>query len=252
MCSPWGGTITFTQQGKQALSNSTCVDVNRTLLKDLMNRKFDLFPGATPMYTISSDLGAILLACTSSGRCIYAVHPKTCRCAMSSCDPCRTSKGVHQLWWWSGVQLYTWVAWAIENSHQLSGMQASLHTASELSITVHMNHSAWLFCWGVWGALWRMWIPCSLSIESKALDLYSPPALDIHCSTCVLNWVDTIFRKWWVATNAASLARKGDNVPITMVWLSGERFNVQVDRLKCVCSMTSEGGKLLLGNLPIV
>ena len=145
MCSPWGGTVTFTQQGKQASSNSTCVDVNRALLKDLMNRKFDLFPGATPMYTISSDLGAILLACTSSGRCIYAVHPKTCRCAMSSCDPCRTSKGVHQLWWWSGVQLYTWVAWAIKNSHQLSGMQASWHIASDLSITVHMNHSAWPF-----------------------------------------------------------------------------------------------------------
>ena len=75
--------VSFAQWGKQASSNSTCADVNKTLLGDLMNRKFDLFPGATPMYTINSDLGAILLARTSSGRCTYAVHPKTCRCAMS-------------------------------------------------------------------------------------------------------------------------------------------------------------------------
>ena len=75
--------VGFAQRGKQALSNSICVDVNRTFLGDLMNRKLDLFPGATPMYTISSDLGAILLAHTSSGRCTYVVHPKTHRCAMS-------------------------------------------------------------------------------------------------------------------------------------------------------------------------
>ena len=75
--------VDFAQQGKWASSNSTYADVNKTLLGDLMNRKFELFPGATPMYTISSDLGAILLACTSSGRCMYAVHPKMHRCAMS-------------------------------------------------------------------------------------------------------------------------------------------------------------------------
>ena len=88
-CSPVTGGVTcavgcvqvgFAQWGKWTSLKSTCVDVNRTLLGDLMNRKFDLFPGATPMYTISSDLGAILLACISSGRCMYAVHPKTCRC----------------------------------------------------------------------------------------------------------------------------------------------------------------------------
>ena len=73
--------VGFAQRGKWASSNSACADVNKTLLGDLMNRNFDLFPGATPMYTISSDLGAILLACTSSGRCTYAVHPKMCRCA---------------------------------------------------------------------------------------------------------------------------------------------------------------------------
>ena len=91
-CSPVMGGATcavgcvwvgFVQQGKWASSNSAYADVNKTLLENLMNRKFDSFPGATPRYTISSDLGAILLACTSSGRCMYAVHPKTCRCAMS-------------------------------------------------------------------------------------------------------------------------------------------------------------------------
>ena len=75
--------VGFTQWRKWASSNSACADVNRTLLGDLMNRKLDLFPGATPIYTISSDLEPILLAHTSSGRCIYAVHPKMHRCAMS-------------------------------------------------------------------------------------------------------------------------------------------------------------------------
>ena len=75
--------VGFAQREKQASLNSACADVNKTLLGDLMNRKFDSFPGATPIYTISSDLGAILLARTSSGRCMYAVHPKTHRCAMS-------------------------------------------------------------------------------------------------------------------------------------------------------------------------
>ena len=75
--------VGFAQWGKWASLNSACVDVNRTLLGDLMNRKLDLFPRATPIYTISSDLGAILLACTSSGRCMYAAHPKTHRCDMS-------------------------------------------------------------------------------------------------------------------------------------------------------------------------
>ena len=51
-CSPVMGGVTcavgcvwvgFTQWGKWALSNSACVDVNKTLLEDLMNRKFDSF-----------------------------------------------------------------------------------------------------------------------------------------------------------------------------------------------------------------
>ena len=75
--------VGFAQWGKWASLKSACADVNRTLLGDLMNKKFDLFPGATPMYTISSDLGTILLAYTSSRRCTYVVHPKTCRYAMS-------------------------------------------------------------------------------------------------------------------------------------------------------------------------
>ena len=75
--------VGFTQRVKWALSKSACADVNKTLLEDLITRKLDSFSGATPMYTISSDLGAILLACTFSGRCTYAVHPKIHRCAMS-------------------------------------------------------------------------------------------------------------------------------------------------------------------------
>ena len=43
------------------------MEVKRTLLRDHMYRKFELFPGATPKYTMSSDLGAILLVLASSG-----------------------------------------------------------------------------------------------------------------------------------------------------------------------------------------
>ena len=43
------------------------MEVKRTLLGDHMNRKFELFSGATPKYTMSSDLGAILLVLMSSG-----------------------------------------------------------------------------------------------------------------------------------------------------------------------------------------
>ena len=45
---------------------SVCAEVKRMLLGDHMNRKFELFPGATPKYTMSSDLGAILLVLMSS------------------------------------------------------------------------------------------------------------------------------------------------------------------------------------------
>ena len=54
------------------------------------------------------------------------------------------------------------LVWAIENLE----MQAS-----NLTITVCMNCSAWPFCWEVWGAVeFRV----SLSIILKALHLYSP------------------------------------------------------------------------------
>ena len=61
--------------GNCTSEKSACVVVKRTLLGECMNRKFASLLGATPRYTISSDLGTSLSARMSIGRKTYAVHP---------------------------------------------------------------------------------------------------------------------------------------------------------------------------------
>ena len=65
--------------GKCTSENSACAAVKRTLLEECMNKKFASLPGATPRYTISSDLGASLSARTSAGRKTYAAQPNMCK-----------------------------------------------------------------------------------------------------------------------------------------------------------------------------
>ena len=48
--------------GNCTSENSACMAVKRTLLGECMNRKLASLPGATPRYTISSNLGASLSA----------------------------------------------------------------------------------------------------------------------------------------------------------------------------------------------
>ena len=48
--------------GNCASENSACAAVKRTLLGECMNKKLPSLPGATPRYTISSNLGASLSA----------------------------------------------------------------------------------------------------------------------------------------------------------------------------------------------
>ena len=63
--------------GNCASSNKVCTVVKRTLFGECMDEKLTSLPGATPKYTISSDLWASLSAHTLDGRKMYAVQPKT-------------------------------------------------------------------------------------------------------------------------------------------------------------------------------
>ena len=63
--------------GNCASENSACAAVKRTLWRECIKRNLASLPGATPKYTISSDLGASLLARMSARRKTYAAQPKT-------------------------------------------------------------------------------------------------------------------------------------------------------------------------------
>ena len=138
----------------------------------------------------------------------YAVQPKTLKWSTKGWIPVSTYEGVFQLRYLIGVLLYTWNVCSTENSHQEFGRLLSNLIVSDFSIIVQMNLSAWPFCCGVCGALWRILIPLFLSIKSKASDLYSPPASFIHCCTHVVYCVSTAARNWWVALIAVLLALK--------------------------------------------
>jgi hypothetical protein len=56
---------------------------------------------------------------------------------------------------------------------------------------VHIEHSAWPFYWGVCRADCKILIPASYRVFRNALDLYSPPALDIHSLMSTPYWVFT-------------------------------------------------------------
>ena len=71
--------------GNCASENLACVAVKRTLLGERMNKKLASLPGATPRYTISSDLGASLSALTLVGRKTYAAQPKTRKWSTRGC-----------------------------------------------------------------------------------------------------------------------------------------------------------------------
>ena len=71
-----------------------------------------------------------------------------------------------------------------------------------------MSLSVWPFCWCTWGILCSTSIPFSFIRVVNALDVYSPPASDIHFCTLVLKIVSTMTKKYLVACNAASLVRK--------------------------------------------
>ena len=74
--------------------NSACMVVKRTLWGERMNKKLALLPGATPRYTISSDLGVSLLAQMSTGRKPYAAQPKTRKWSIQGCLLWSTLYGV--------------------------------------------------------------------------------------------------------------------------------------------------------------
>ena len=71
--------------GNFASENSACAAVKRTLWGEHMNKKLASLPDATPKYTISSHLGASLLAQTSAGRKTYVAQPKTCKWSIQGC-----------------------------------------------------------------------------------------------------------------------------------------------------------------------
>ena len=76
------------------------------------------------------------------------------------------------------------------------------------SLSVLMILSARPFCWCTWGILCSTSIPFSFIRVVNALDMYSPPASDIHFCTLVLKIISTITKKYLVACNAASLVCK--------------------------------------------
>ena len=109
-----------------------------------------------------------------------------------------------------------------------------------------------------------MHIPSPLSKSLNALDLYSPPASDIHPWTLALNWVDTIFRKYLVETNVASWEHKGvvqaidvrssTKVIIYLWWWHdsvGNDFKSEWINLNMHVACYWLEGKFLLGSLPI-
>ena len=80
-----GRLMGLSHLGNCASENSACPVVKRMLLGECMNKKLASLPGATPKYTISSDLGASLSAQTSAGRKKYAAQPKTCKWSIQGC-----------------------------------------------------------------------------------------------------------------------------------------------------------------------
>ena len=71
--------------GNCTSENLACAAVKRTLLGEHINKKLASLPGATPKYTISSDLGARLSARRSAGRKTYAVQPKMRKWSTRGC-----------------------------------------------------------------------------------------------------------------------------------------------------------------------